>query len=118
MPAPVTASAPAFTRDAGGYDATRRGLIPGFDAFYGAALDLIADWRGESRETFSALDLGAGTGLFAALLRARWPEARLHLVDASSGMLEEASRRFAGEPAVSFAIGDMARWTSAAGGIW
>ncbi len=116
MPRPVAASAPAFTRDVGGYDATRRGLIPGFDAFYGAALDLIADWRGDSAEAFGVLDLGAGTGLFAALLRGRWPQVRLHLVDASSGMLEEARRRFAGEPDVSFAIGDMAE--AELGGGW
>jgi len=41
------------------------------------------------------LDLGAGTGLLAALLLARWPRARLVLLDLSEEMLDRARRRFA-----------------------
>lgn len=109
-------SAPAFSRDAAGYDATRRGLVPCLDSFYGAALDLIGQWRGAAREPLQVLDLGAGTGLFAALLAARYPDARLHLLDASQGMLEVARARFAGHPSISFALGDMA--SEELGGPW
>jgi tRNA (cmo5U34)-methyltransferase len=104
-----TPAVSTFTRDADSYDAARRGLIPCFDAFYGAALDLIADWRGASVGPLHVLDLGAGTGLFSSLMLARYPDARLHLVDASPGMLDEARRRFAGRDDISYAVGDMAR---------
>jgi tRNA (cmo5U34)-methyltransferase len=109
-------AAPVFTRDAVSYDATRRGLIPCFDSFYGAALDLIADWRGADSTPLRVLDLGAGTGLFGYLVATRHRQARLHLVDASEGMLEEARQRFAGSEGVSYAVGDMA--TADFGGPW
>ena len=110
------ASAPAFSRDAAGYDATRRGLVPCFDAFYGAALDLIAQWRGPAAQPLQILDLGAGTGLFAAQLLARYPDARLHLLDGAQGMLDEARARFAAYPSVSFVLADMA--SAELGGPW
>ena len=109
-------AASTFSSHAPSYDATRRGLIPCFDAFYGAALDLIAEWRGEETAPLRVLDLGAGTGLFGYLVTTRHPEARLHLVDASEGMLEEARRRFADNGSVSYALGDMA--TADLGGPW
>ncbi len=105
MSTPVP-SASAFTRYAQAYDAMRRRLIPCFDDFYGAALRLIDDWK--TREDFRVLDIGAGTGLFSAMVLERFPEARLHLIDASSGMLDQAKERFRGNPAVTFGIGDMA----------
>lgn len=109
-------STPTFNRDAADYDATRRGLIPCFDAFYGAAFDLIADWRGDETGPLRVLDLGAGTGLFAAMLLERYPDASIRLLDASEGMLDQASKRFAGQPAISFRLGDMA--TSDISGHW
>ena len=45
MAALNVSSAPSFNRDAAGYDAIRRGLIPCFDLFYGTALDVIDDWQ-------------------------------------------------------------------------
>jgi tRNA (cmo5U34)-methyltransferase len=42
------------------------------------------------------LDLGAGTGLLAGRLLARWPRARLVLLDLSADMLDQARQRFAG----------------------
>jgi tRNA (cmo5U34)-methyltransferase len=102
-----TPSAPAFNRHAASYDATRRGLIPCFDAFYGAALDLIADWRRHETAPLRVLDLGAGTGLFSAMLLEHHPDAHIQQLDASEAMLDQARRRFAGHPAVSFALGDM-----------
>lgn len=99
-------STPVFNRDASGYDALRRGLIPCFDAFYGTALDLIDDWR--DTENLRVLDLGAGTGLFTAMLLARHPDAKVHLIDASEKMLEQARQRFNGNSAITYAVADMA----------
>lgn len=100
------ASAPVvFTRHARDYDALRRGLVPGFDEFYGAALDLIDDWRADG--PLRVLDVGAGTGLFSALLLERFPEARITCLDASDGMLAEAAARFAGDDRVATVLGDM-----------
>ncbi|MFO1112407.1 MAG: class I SAM-dependent methyltransferase [Rhodospirillales bacterium] len=92
----------------------RRRLIPCYDAFYGTALALIADAR--PSPTLRILDLGAGTGLLSAMLLEQFPAALLHLMDASAGMLEQARRRFAGHPAVSFALADMA--AADLGGPW
>jgi tRNA (cmo5U34)-methyltransferase len=56
------ASTASFNRDAAGYDAMRRRLIPCFDDFYGTALTLIGDWK--PQKALRVLDVGAGTGLF------------------------------------------------------
>jgi tRNA (cmo5U34)-methyltransferase len=107
-------SSPTFDRSADGYDAVRRGLIPCFDAFYGMALDLIADWQGPDRPR--VLDLGAGTGLFSAMLLSRIHDASIHLIDASSAMLERARLRFADNEAITYAVADMA--TANLAGPW
>ena len=99
-------SAPVFSRSAEGYDAMRRRLIPCFDAFYGTGLQLIEDWQ--KRPDFRVLDLGAGTGLFSAMVAERFPEARLQLSDASSAMLDRARDRFADRPGVGYTVADMA----------
>ena len=113
--APINVSSlPVFNRDASGYDALRRGLIPCFDTFYGTALDLIDDWR--DAEKLRVLDLGAGTGLFTAMLLARHPDAQIHLVDASEKMLEQARQRFDGNPAITYAVADMS--DTELGGPW
>ncbi|SOC90550.1 Ubiquinone/menaquinone biosynthesis C-methylase UbiE [Rhizobium sp. AN5] len=107
-------SLPVFNRDASGYDVLRRSLIPCFDAFYGTALDLIDDWR--DAEKLRVLDLGAGTGLFTAMLLTRHPDAQIHLVDASEKMLEQARQRFDGNPAITYAVADMS--DAELGGPW
>jgi SAM-dependent methyltransferase len=106
MTASPSPSAPIFTRHARAYDAMRRGFIPCFDRFYGTALDLVGELSGA--QPLGVLDLGAGTGLFAALLLERMPDARITCLDASEGMLDEARTRFAGDDRVDFALADMA----------
>jgi ubiquinone/menaquinone biosynthesis C-methylase UbiE len=108
--APALALAPdiaaAFDATADDYDAARRRLVPCFDAFYGTALELIAEWGPPPGA--AVLDLGAGTGLLAALVGAAFPGARLHLVDVAPAMLEQAKARFAGQDGVTFAVADYA----------
>jgi tRNA (cmo5U34)-methyltransferase len=92
----------AFDRQAGGYDALRRRLIPPYDDFYGtavAALDLAA------RPLRRILDLGAGTGLLAHGVRAAMPDAELVLLDAAPAMLEQA-RAALGDGA-AYRVGDL-----------
>lgn len=81
-------NAPAtFDAFATRYDATRRRLVPPFDAFYGTAVDALAMLGRPPRRV---LDLGAGTGLLAAHVATRYPEAELVLVDGAPAMLEQA----------------------------
>lgn len=54
------------------------------------------------------VDLGCGTGTLTALLRARWPEARIVGVDNSQAMLERARTAL---PDVEWEQEDLARWT-------
>lgn len=82
----------AFEASARDYDRARRQLVPPFDDFYGAVLESVPYRPGDS---FRVLDLGAGTGLLSAMIAEAFPNARLTLVDFSSGMLGEARRRFA-----------------------
>jgi tRNA (cmo5U34)-methyltransferase len=81
----------AFDLAAEDYDRTRRRLVPGFDDFYRAAIDLIRFPR-ESR--LKVLDLGAGTGMMAAFIAYSFPNARITMVDISNEMLERARARF------------------------
>jgi tRNA (cmo5U34)-methyltransferase len=84
-----------FDRAAEDYDRARRQLVPCFDDFYGTVLDLIPRDR---EAAVRILDLGAGTGLLAALVAEAFPRADFTLVDISDAMLERARRRFAAEP--------------------
>lgn len=88
------------------YDTGRRRVIFCFETFYGTLLDLVP-FRPQDR--FDFLDLGAGTGLVSALIRARFPQARPHLLDISEKMMAQARRRFAGRPEVQFSIRDYVR---------
>lgn len=53
-------------------------------------------------------DLGCGAGQHAALLKRRHPEARVHGLDASEAMLEQARAR---RDDVDWRLGDIAGWT-------
>jgi len=90
-----------FDQCATGYDRDRTKLVPGFDEFYGAALGMIPFGADEN---VRVLDLGAGTGLFAAMLAKILPKASFFLTDISKAMLAEAEKRFAGMPRVTFAV--------------
>jgi tRNA (cmo5U34)-methyltransferase len=81
----------AFDIAAEDYDRARRRLVPGFDDFYRAAIDLIQFPRESS---IKVLDLGAGTGLMAAFVAYNFPSARITMVDISNEMLERARARF------------------------
>jgi len=98
---PLTIEA-AFNRAARSYDGLRRQLIPCFDDFYGAAIDLAAEFTPAGARI---LDLGAGTGLLSALVAERLPDARLVLTDLAGDMLARAQERFAGrKPGVEFRV--------------
>jgi tRNA (cmo5U34)-methyltransferase len=79
--------------NAANYDTERRRLIPCFDEFYGTVSELIVR---SCPEAPCILDLGAGTGILSAAIVDRVPTARLHLLDASTDMLQQASRRLSG----------------------
>jgi tRNA (cmo5U34)-methyltransferase len=90
-----SAVARAFSAGAPGYDASRRQLVPCFDDFYASVLARLPFADDAAPRV---LDLGAGTGLLAALVAERWPRAELTLVDVSGDMLALARERFARRP--------------------
>jgi tRNA (cmo5U34)-methyltransferase len=92
-----------FDLCAASYDRDRPKLVPCFDEFYGTVIRLIPF---EPSAKFRCLDLGAGTGLLAALVKQAFPNAAVHLTDASEAMLAQAQIRFRGTPAVSYAVHD------------
>lgn len=81
----------AFDKSAQSYDRSRRQLIPCFDDFYHTALSLIPY---NTSESFSVLDLGAGTGLMSLFVHSRFPHASITLTDISDKMLDRAKERF------------------------
>lgn len=93
-----------FDRSAENYDRERRKLVPCFDDFYRAAVDLLPFQR---EEEFHVLDLGAGTGLLSAFVAFSYPRARITMVDISREMLAHARERFAaGGARFAFEVAD------------
>lgn len=88
------------------YDRQRRQLIPCFDDYYGLALDTLPY---PADAPIRTLDIGCGTGLFSALLLARYPQARLTLIDLSDQMLGMARQRFAENGNIRYILGDYTR---------
>ncbi|CAN5621772.1 MAG: class I SAM-dependent methyltransferase [Actinomycetota bacterium] len=76
------------------YDLPRRQLVPCFDEFYGAILELVPAGLGDS---FRVLDLGAGTGLLGAMVGRNFPRSEVTMVDFSEEMLDAARSRFSDE---------------------
>ncbi len=81
----------AFDTCALSYDGERRFLVPGFDEFYGSALESVMSLGRDGR----VLDLGAGTGLFSGMIAAVRPDISFTLVDVSREMMAQAEKRFA-----------------------
>ena len=76
-----------FAAHAPGYDAQRRRLVPGYDAFYGSVLEALDELGGPPKRI---LELGAGTGLLSAMLADAQPQAELTLTDGAAPMLDQA----------------------------
>ena len=91
-----------FNATAASYDKDRSRLVPGFDSLYRWAVDLIP------QDADSVLDLGAGTGLLSEFIRARFPDAHLHLLDISGAMLSKAKERFAEDERITFEVANYA----------
>jgi len=91
-----------FDAIAQSYDLQRRQLIPCFDDFYGTA----TAWVNSKKQAPRILDLGAGTGLFSAFVKARYPDAKFTLVDISEEMLKAARQRFGDDPNVQYIVAD------------
>lgn len=89
-----------FDATAATYDRDRMKLIPGHEAFYAAALELIPT------DAMSIVELGAGSGLFSTMLRPAFPEAHLTLIDFSEKMLELARGRLGSDPQITFSLAD------------
>ena len=85
-----------FDATASAYDIDRSRLIPGCDTFYRWAIDLIPPCAS------TILDLGAGSGLLTVLVRKRFPQACIHLIDFSGPMLDLARQRLGDDPNLVF----------------
>lgn len=89
-----------FDATAATYDRDRMKLIPGHEAFYAAALELIPF------DAMRIVELGAGSGLFSAMLRQAFPDAHLHLIDFSQPMLDLARQRLGTGSHITYVLAD------------
>ncbi len=105
----------AFDTTADAYDRARRKLVPCFDEFYRVAVAQLSPASVSTPNTppsvpIEVLDLGAGTGLLAALVAAAYPLARITLIDVAPAMLARARERFAAQSdRVRFVVADYAQ---------
>lgn len=87
-----------FDAAAGTYDQARRRLVPCFDEFYGAAVELATPplrAAAAAGRTPRLLDLGAGTGLLSLLIAEAVPAAQVTLLDGAPAMLSVAAGHLA-----------------------
>jgi len=75
------------------YDSQREFLIPCFQDFYTACMPLVRSLT----HAKTALDIGAGTGLFSQFIHREKPNLKFTLLDVSGQMLNVAKERFEGE---------------------
>ena len=97
-----------FDKQAATYRGPREKLVPQLDRFYGVvpeAIGLVEPEAGREGEPLRILDLGAGTGMLAAVVAAAYPDAKLTLFDFSPRMLEQARETLGG--LVEVLTGDM-----------
>jgi tRNA (cmo5U34)-methyltransferase len=94
----------AFSAHAPRYTALRRRLVPGYDEFYGAVVDVLSLSAQPPRRV---LDLGAGTGLLSAAVLTAFPDASVELLDGSEPMLSEAAERLS-DAITAVHVADMA----------
>ena len=92
-----------FDAGADKYDQQRRMVIPCFNDFYQTAVNLIPFDKADS---FTFLDLGAGTGLLTSFIINLFPNAKGTLIDVSEKMMEKAVERFSSNKRVSFLESD------------
>jgi tRNA (cmo5U34)-methyltransferase len=92
-----------FQAYASDYEAARRRLVPGYDAFYGAAVEAVGML---GRPPGTVLDLGAGTGLLSRRVLEAHPAAQLTLLDAAPAMLAEAEKALGTR--ATYVVGDLA----------
>jgi tRNA (cmo5U34)-methyltransferase len=85
-----------FDTTASTYDRDRSLLIPACDTFYRWAITLIPETAQR------IVDLGAGSGLLTRLVRDRFPQAQIHLIDFSGPMLELARARMGEDARLTF----------------
>lgn len=97
------AAATVFNAHAESYDAPRRRLLPCFDRFYETAVAAAGLGPGAPERI---LDLGAGTGMLSARLRAAYPTAELTLLDIAAQMLQRARGRL-GDWGISYLEADL-----------
>jgi tRNA (cmo5U34)-methyltransferase len=97
-------AADAFSAHAPQYTALRRRLVPDYDQFYGAVVDVLSLNQQPPRRV---LDLGAGTGLLSAAVLTAFPEVSIELLDGSQPMLTEAAQRI-GDAVGGVHVSDMA----------
>ena len=95
----------AFNDSIAYYDDWMKRALLGYDDLFGSAVRIIPF---ESDRAIEVLDLGAGTGSFAAHVFTKYPNASFILYDVADKMLESARERFKAHPAGQFqtVIGD------------
>lgn len=91
-----------FNENAPHYDAQRQKLIPCFHDFYSIPISIIET----NNEAPRVLDIGAGTGLFAAFVKEKYPNAHITAVDLSEKMLDIAKERFQNDSQIDYIIAD------------
>ena len=94
----------AFSAHAPQYTALRRRLVPGYDQFYGAVVEVLSL---NPRPPRRVLDLGAGTGLLSAAVLAAFPDVSIELLDGSEPMITQAVERL-GDAVAAVHVADMA----------